>query len=525
MVNDVLLGSSISNTLTSINRAKRLFDNTSLRLATGLKVNSALDNPQNFFLSKSLQFRASDFARLLDGVGQSVRTIETANHGVEAIEDLVIQAEAIAQTSLDKTRAGVVDPAIQALTINTSGTPLNEQIANSNPVAYWRLDDAGGTAVNLGSGGAAINGTYFGGVSNAQAALYDNGGAPSAQFDGVNGHVRIPDSALINTGAYRQRTIEVVFNADDLSGRQVIYEEGATVNGLTIYIDNGSLYITGEDQGDWEDANFNAPILAGETYHAALVYDRDTQSFTGYLNGVAMGPPVATGNRDFPPHSGDIGIGRAADGVQWHDGESGGSGFFFNGRISDVAVYNTALTQIELEARAQSLNSEFSTGYINTDFENVIAQIDRMVIDANYRGINLLAGDNLRTDFNENRTSYLTTEGVDFTYQGLGIQNREFIGEENIQDIIDSTRSALKKIRSYGFTLSNDISIIQNRKVFSENLINTLESGSDDLIVADQNEQAANLLAGQLRLDLGITALSLAGQSQATILDIITGNA
>jgi flagellin-like hook-associated protein FlgL len=73
-------------------------------------------------------------------------------------------------------------------------------------------------------------------------------------------------------------------------------------------------------------------------------------------------------------------------------------------------------------------------------------------------------------------------------------------------------------VRSFGSTLANNLSIIQARRDFTESTINTLQAGADDLTVADQNEEGANLLALQTRQTLGVTSLSLASQSQQAVL-------
>lgn len=80
--------------LLSLQKTTRQLGATSLRLATGQKVHSALDNPVNFFLSRSLQNRANDLDRLLDGIGQNIRAIETADHGVKAELKILDLAEA-----------------------------------------------------------------------------------------------------------------------------------------------------------------------------------------------------------------------------------------------------------------------------------------------------------------------------------------------------------------------------------------------------------------------------------------------
>ena len=98
----ILTGSQKSQLL-AVERTQEGVDREQLRLASGRDVNSALDNPQNFFQSRSLTERAGDLQRLLDGIQQSINTVRQADNGIEAILRLVDQAEALlveAETSL-----------------------------------------------------------------------------------------------------------------------------------------------------------------------------------------------------------------------------------------------------------------------------------------------------------------------------------------------------------------------------------------------------------------------------------------
>ena len=236
----------------------------------------------------------------------------------------------------------------------SSANPLSATISSDNPDAYWRLGELSGTtAENQGSLGSSVDGSIIGGAVLGAAALYA-GGSASIDFDGMNDGILIPDSVGINTSTYPERTVELVFNADDVTTRQVLFEEGGTTNGLTIYLDGNRVYVTGEDDGNWVDADISASVVAGQTYHIAFVFDQPNNSFTGYLDGVNIGS-VTVDNTIFPGHSGDIGIGYAPDGVQFHDGESSSGGFHFDGRISDVAIYNSALSASDIQDRADAI--------------------------------------------------------------------------------------------------------------------------------------------------------------------------
>ena len=281
----------------------------------------------------------------------------TEDVGYIALEEGVYVSQ-IALTGSDILRGGDGDDTIYADVEEDTGVldgsaanPLASAILNDNPDAYWNLGESSGTtADNQGSIGSAVDGTINGGPTLGSAALYTGGGT-AIDFDGTNDGILIPDDAGINTSTYAERTVELVFNADDVTTRQVLWEEGGTTNGLTIYLDGGNVYATGEDDGDWADANINASVSTGTTYHIAFVFDQPNNSFEGFLDGTSIGS-VTVNNAVFPGHSGDIGIGYAPDGVQFHDGENGSGGYYFDGRISDVALYNRALSSTEIQEHA-----------------------------------------------------------------------------------------------------------------------------------------------------------------------------
>jgi flagellin-like hook-associated protein FlgL len=106
MTSDVVLTAALRNNLLSLQNTQGLIDSTQLRLATGLKVNSALDNPQNFFAANTLNNRAGDLQRLLDGIGQNIQVIKAADNGVTALTSLVEQADSVAQSARDAVSQG-----------------------------------------------------------------------------------------------------------------------------------------------------------------------------------------------------------------------------------------------------------------------------------------------------------------------------------------------------------------------------------------------------------------------------------
>jgi flagellin-like hook-associated protein FlgL len=86
--------------LFSLQQTSRDFEIVQKRLATGLKINSALDDPINFFTAQEHRLRASDLAARKDGMSEAIQTIKAANVGVENINTLIAQAKSLAQSAL-----------------------------------------------------------------------------------------------------------------------------------------------------------------------------------------------------------------------------------------------------------------------------------------------------------------------------------------------------------------------------------------------------------------------------------------
>ena len=88
----IVLSSSVRQNLLSLQSTADLLATTQSRLSTGKKVNTALDNPTNYFTAQSLDGRASDISNLLDGIGNGVQVLQAANTGITSLSKLVLRA-------------------------------------------------------------------------------------------------------------------------------------------------------------------------------------------------------------------------------------------------------------------------------------------------------------------------------------------------------------------------------------------------------------------------------------------------
>src|SRR6202163_1906007 len=100
MSSGIVLSASVRQNLLSLQSTADLLAATQGRLASGKRVNSALDNPTNFFTASGLDSRASDINNLLDGIGNGVQILQAANTGITSLQKLVDSAKSIANQAL-----------------------------------------------------------------------------------------------------------------------------------------------------------------------------------------------------------------------------------------------------------------------------------------------------------------------------------------------------------------------------------------------------------------------------------------
>ena len=106
-MSDINLTKAVRQNLLTLQGTAKMMATTQNRLATGNKVNSALDNPSNFFTASSLNSRASDLNNLMDSMASGIKTIEAADNGLKSITKTVESLQsAIRQARQDKSWQG-----------------------------------------------------------------------------------------------------------------------------------------------------------------------------------------------------------------------------------------------------------------------------------------------------------------------------------------------------------------------------------------------------------------------------------
>ncbi|HSZ67073.1 MAG TPA: flagellin [Xanthobacteraceae bacterium] len=175
-----------------------------------------------------------------------------------------------------------------------------------------------------------------------------------------------------------------------------------------------------------------------------------------------------------------------------------------------------------------AIGSSSTRGTLQSNFNGLLTQINQLAADSGYNGINLLAGDNLTIDFNPTGTSALTITGVTFNSAGLGLSAvsgtaaTSFQSDTQLATTVASLNAALATVQSQTETFGTNASTITTRQTFETALINTLQTGATNLVVADQNQESADLLTEQTQQQLEISALSIANDANQSVLKLFS---
>ena len=186
------------------------------------------------------------------------------------------------------------------------------------------------------------------------------------------------------------------------------------------------------------------------------------------------------------------------------------SGGAFHGQTASAPV---------ADAAAQTTRATLVSQY-----NAILTQIDNTASDASYNGVNLLNGDQLQLTFNETGKSKLNITGVNFGSAGLGLSaltNSSFQDNDATNSVLTTLNTVSATLRSEASALGSNLSVVQTRQDFNTNLINVLQTGSANLTQADINLEAANSQALSTRQSLSVSALSLANQSQQSVLQLL----
>jgi flagellin-like hook-associated protein FlgL len=483
---EVNLSKAVRSNLLSLQSTAKSMAETQNRLATGLKVNSALDNPSNFFTASALNSRAGDMANLMDSMSSGIKTIEAADNGLKSITKTVESMQStLRQARQDKSFK------TESYSISLGATPAGtEQISfEGGSVGTTAID------IDLTENTAAVATTSSTGTGLTGASTLDAAGLGLADTntftidDGTNSYTYTVADASTET---LQDLVDDI-NADtDLAVTASISDEGAlvlTADDNTAEIDVGGTAIAGI-----ADQAVPTAVNTAKTVDALVTEINSNTSLDGNIRASNDNGKLRIENQS----TSDLTVTGVSNGVV-----NGGAG-------EDVIGGNDVRKNLVKQ------------------FNELRDQLDKFADDASFNGINLLRGDKLKLTFNETGTSTIEIQAKDEDGNQTSINNTnlgittavdaDFDSDTTLDAKLSTLGDALNSLRSQSSTFGSNLSVVENRQDFTKNMINTLETGAANLTLADTNEEAANLLALQTRQQLSSTALSMASQADQAVL-------
>lgn len=503
MANSIVLSQGVRTNLLSLQDTSALQSLVQNRLATGRKVNSALDNPTSFFTAAGLNRRATDLGALLDGMSNGIKTIEAANNAVKAItKDIETMQANIRQARQDKSWKGGsygIDPAATG-NLSLSGgeigtTPVNVALTKPTAPVY-----TAGTYVAAAVNGATPETYAFtvaknggGAVSVSLGASDNTGGGTTLDISEAIAGINADLSAATSTIRVRENASKLEF-----------YDTDAANVGTAATIDVSAITSTG-----------TAPTTG------ALGWTGNPAAATGAASGGAV--------RTVDEMVAAVSATTALTGKVRATNDAGKL------RIENLSTEAMTVAGIGSDGEADgtagtaTLAGNDIRKNLLGQFNDLRAHLDKLSDDGSYNGVNLLRGDKLKVVFNEQGTSRIDIEaknktgaaGISTAANSLDIGTitaAEYASDDLLDARLDKLKDSMTTLQTHASTLGANLGMVQVRQDFTKEMINTLQTGADYLVNADMNEEGAKLLSLNTRQQLSQTALSLASQADQAVL-------
>lgn len=512
-------------TLLSLQRTVNLLDRTQNRLATGKKVNSALDNPVSFFTSQAHMNRASRILSLKDGMGEAIQTIRAADKGIASISSLIQAARGVAESALSASANGTA----------TGSIALNGIVGYKGTV-QTSYDTAVLTLTGLQDNNPAGDGDFINLDVDGAGGVY-----PVAAESGVQGYYSFlldpgdMDSAALRMAnkinsidwAYWKNNVNpamnVYYTAEYLGSNQLRISKFDYSTHDQLNVDAGDIVENPGNAGDFDPqiASYTPPLPSPDTVGIGGV------TFTAIYSGVPAANEftATTGNNTATALS-------LAAAIEAHDWSGGAytfhasvSGSTLNiskvdnatGLAADVAAGDFDTSGI-IGGGSGSMtlvqNSSKLSAY-QDEYNELRSQITALGRDSYYKGKNLLNAETMSVYF---ENSSLSVAGFGASADSLGLTAATWTSGGTIDTDITLLESALEMLRMQSANMSNNLSIIDARLGFSTSLANILTEGSDNLVLADTSEEGANMLMLQTRQSLGTNVLTISAQAAQSVL-------
>ncbi|TYC48612.1 ABC transporter substrate-binding protein [Rhodobacterales bacterium] len=492
---DITLSAAVRQNLLTLQTTANFMSDVQNKLATGKKVNSALDNPGSFFTASGLNSRASDLSTLLDDMGQSVQTLKAADQGITSITKLVESAKAKANQALQTqsqyerkqfaAQYNELLTQIEDVAKDSSYKGKNLLAGDGNDLTTIFNEDA---TSKLKIGAVDYTETSLSQGLNLSDLVEGEGAAAALELRGGKTEITLTDgtttlntsSTLADASLIASTTTSLRFvNASDDSSLGTAITGASSVQDLV----DGLNAIDGV-RAEFDNSTGKLSVYSDEDFRLT------DGSLTASLASTAVDATAFSATTDVLSNSASFAVGDTMTLTDGNGYELGSLEIEDDTSVGDLENFINDF---------QGVDADFTSA---SGSINIISETDLALTSDNSN----FASDNFSTPSTGVSIDALTDSG--------------FATDNEINRVLDRINNALSSLRSQASSFGTNLSTIEIRQDYTTTMINTLEEGAGKLTLADTNEEGANLLALQTRQQLASTSLSFASQADQTVLSL-----
>ena len=557
---DISISNGVRSNLMALQSTTRMIEETQDRLATGKRVNSALDNPANFFTASAMNDRASDLGSLLDSMNTGVNTIKAADNALTSITKLVESAQGTARQALQdatgEKEASIIGGTALGTSTDKTGAEsellaggLGFDVGDSITIKSSKDGVDSSTTVTIGATTTVkdlVDGINSGLTDKVEAEVTADGKLSITAKDGASLDLSVTDA---DDGA-SDNTLQDLFGTtatvNGTADTAVQASAGADIDALITAVTDAQ---TAKAAADVTDAATDETALAntaGLTDATALTATAAVDS-AAYDTALAAADAYAAANggardagldatRDSTLVTRDASIVSRDSAIADDTAATSAQADADAATAAGVAVTTAqqALTDgVASDATSEAVSISAPTTDANgtreklaAQFNELLTQITDLAEDADFNGINLLKGDDLKVTFNEKTGSdenSLTIKGVTLDASGLGLDKvtGDFQSDTDIESSLGQIKDSLTTLRQQASEFGSSLSVVETRQDFTKMMVDTLEKGASDLTLADVNKEGAKMLALQTSQQLATTTMGIANRNDQAILSFL----
>ena len=530
----VSLSAGMKTSLMSLQSTQKLIETTQEHMTTGRKVAKPSDDPAAYYAAVTLTDRAGDLSSRLDGMGQAVQAIKAADNGIQAMRSVLSNMKAVVENALTTNESDSNTRAAMGKKFNDLLVQLNSFAKDSAYGGINLLADDQEIKVQLGQ-------RYNESVFNVKG--FHVAGATEIDANGeVSGLSRtaMPSSWKLDANGNDKKTLDYDPASPSVLPPHQVFTFDQT-SGIVTYTDADG--VQRKETGIAKVENINGTVYTFSRFDAdaASAIDADVTTGTGQFadfQGYNLSGATASETLTYFNAAGEVVTVEGVDGTAAVTVSADGSTITYTRGGSPVTEENFSAVRYGAYSEASGYAIQyFDDGVTGTPVTAAAGdRIEKVILDG---------GDLKYHVFQEYEVAY-ASEVSTFAFalnkvedpnsiigiKAYGTDQTTATGHEidwgkadsykhDLSTVLSSIEAIDEVLKTRSKLFSFDQSTITLREEYTKEFINTLETGSDKLTLADLNEEAANLLSLQTAQQLGVQAMSLSNQQTQSVLRLL----